>query len=152
MSEKEQRQTVVKALRVLDAHSVENRVGPGTPDINYVHGWIETKCLKKWPVRASTPVQLAHDLTQGQRIWLMRRWETGGEAYVLLQAEKDWLIFDAPTACRLIGTATKDELLDGATMVWLGKKLFEQEVAEWLSRRAISRTGSGSSSTGDARH
>jgi Mesyanzhinovviridae DNA helicase len=145
VSEQEQRQRVIAALGDLDAHSIENRVGVGTPDVNYVHGWIELKCLPKWPARASTPVRLHHDLTQEQRIWLRRRWEAGGEAYVLLQAEHDWLLFDGPTAARVIGNSTQGDLRLAAVAIFHRREL-EEDLSTCLSRRAHSRRASGSSS------
>ena len=149
MSEQEQRQRVVKALRRLDAFSVENHVGVGTPDVNYLHGWVELKCLDKWPKRPGTPVKLHHDLTLEQRIWLKRRWAAGGEAYVILQVQKtqDWLLFDGPTAARLIGTATQGQLRDAALCTFTR---IEEQLEPCLSQRANSRRGSASSSPGAA--
>lgn len=138
MSEKETRQTVVKALRRLDAHSVENRVGIGTPDLTYAFGWIELKCLDKWPVRPATPVALPHDFTKEQRIWARRRWAAGGEVYLLLQAEHEYLLFDGPMAADLIGKATKAELRASALLIW-GRKAVEQDLAGFLWARAKSR-------------
>lgn len=116
MSEKEQRQRVVKALRNLDALSVENRVGIGTPDINYTYGWLELKCLKNWPKNTNIAVKLDHDLTKEQRIWLKRRWAAGGECYVLLQVKREFFLFAGPVAAELIGVANQSRLRGAA--VW----------------------------------
>lgn len=146
MSEKEQRQTVVRALRCLDAHSVENRVGVGTPDVNYIYGWLELKCQKDWPARYDTPVKLDHDLTKEQRIWLERRWNAGGEAYVLLQVKREYFLFVGPIAAEIIGKATQAVLRSFAVATFTSRNL-ETELPKCLSERANSRRVSASSLT-----
>ena len=78
MSEASQRRTVVRALSGLHAIPVENPVAcPGTPDVNYVEGWIELKNLRSWPKRAATIVRIEH-FTEQQRRFLRRRCDYGG--------------------------------------------------------------------------
>lgn len=117
MSEKTQRRRVVKALRSLDAVSVENAVYPGTPDVNFCEGWIELKWLRRWPAKDSTVVSLDH-FTPQQRQWLRRRWDRGGRAWLLLQVGKEWLLFDGHTACDTVGHVTRRELKFHAAQYW----------------------------------
>lgn len=109
--EQQQRQLVVKALTKAgqDATSVENPAYPGTPDIQFIDGWIECKYLEDWPKRAETTVRIEH-FTQQQRVWLMRRSyacskltdKMHGLAWLVLYVArtKDWLVFDGETAAR----------------------------------------------------
>jgi len=94
---------------------VENPVYPGTPDVNYIDGWLELKWARKWPSRATTPFRLDH-FTQQQRVWLKRRADRGGNAHVLLQVGTDWMLFDAEAAFTHLGFATRTELVELA--VW----------------------------------
>ena len=55
-----------KPLRPLDPQRVENSCGKGTPDVNYVGGWLELKQQDNWPKRPTTKVRLDHDLTNGE--------------------------------------------------------------------------------------
>ena len=118
MSESSMRRNVVKALRPLDGCAVETKLEDGIPDVNYVGGWIECKCLKAWPVRPATPVRLDHPLMPHQAAWLCRRWRRGGKAWVLLQVGREWLLFDPPTAKEKLGTATREELRLIAARYW----------------------------------
>ncbi len=72
--EQQQRQNLVKALNKAgqDATSVENPACPGTPDIQFIDGWIECKYLEDWPKREETTVRIEHFSPQ-QRVWLLRR-------------------------------------------------------------------------------
>lgn len=120
MAETDLRRAVCKALRSLDAISVENRVYPGTPDVNYAEGWIELKWLRDWPKRPETPVRLEHPLTQEQKIWLTKRWRAGGNAFVLLQVKRDYLLFTAPIACGFLGLEPRAKLCTLALKTWQG--------------------------------
>ena len=96
--ENRMRTQVTGLLRNLDAIAVENPVGPGTPDVNCVLGWIELKSIDR-PKKEGTPVDgnLEH-FTQQQRNFLKRRWRSGGGAWLLVKMGRDWLIFDGLTA------------------------------------------------------
>lgn len=113
--EKHMRQTLVKALKKanLDPISVENPAYPGTPDLNYVGGWLELKWLKQWPKRGGT-VRIPHYTSQ-QRVWSIRRWIAGGACFLVLQVEKtqDWLVFQGDDAAMVVGKegSTKEVLL-----------------------------------------
>lgn len=111
--EQQQRQLVVKALTKAgqDATSVENPAYPGTPDIQFIDGWIECKYLEDWPKREATTVRIEH-FTPQQRCWLMRRAfslsklsdKMHGRAWLVLYVARtrDWLVFDGETAARYV--------------------------------------------------
>lgn len=101
----------------LDPIRVENPAYPGTPDINYLHGWIEVKVVKKWP-KDETAVVLVPHFTPQQRVWLRRRTEAGGEAYMLLKIGQSWLLFDGKTAAEIVGRAPRNQLLSSAIQHW----------------------------------
>lgn len=118
MSEQGMRKRVAgRALKPLDAVSVENPAYPGTPDVNFVEGWIELKWARRWPEREDTPFRVEH-FTQQQKVWLVRRWRKGGNVWLLLQVGKEWMLFDGPTAVELVGKATRKELQLGAQAYW----------------------------------
>ena len=117
MSESGQRQRVMKALKVLDALPVENPTRPGTPDVNYVEGWIELKWLRRWPVRPESIVKLEH-FTRRQRRWLRNRCRAGGNAWLLLQCQREWLIFSGTVAHDHVGNLTREDLYVVAFRSW----------------------------------
>lgn len=89
-----------------DATSVENPAYPGTPDIQFIDGWIECKYLEDWPARSETTVRIEH-FTPQQRVWLLRRWTVckklgveHGVGWLLLYVAKtkEHLLFDGETA------------------------------------------------------
>jgi hypothetical protein len=124
------RDRVVAALRKLDAVSVENGVGAGTPDVNYVEGWLELKSLDEWPKRASTKVRIEH-YTQGQRVWIYRRYMKGGVVYLLLKVANDWLLFDGGAAYFHVGKVNKKELF--GCCVWRSEGLDEEGLLDFLT-------------------
>ena len=128
------RARVCKALRSLDAQSIENRsAGPGTPDVNYIEGWIELKKAEKWPVQSKSVLRLPH-FTQQQRVWLRRRWNAGGNAYVLLQVKNEFLLFFGHDAAEWLGRGTRQQLRDAAFRKWCGNEM-DKEIAKCLSNR-----------------
>jgi len=132
MSERALRRRVVTALRSLDAVSVENSVYPGTPDVNYMEGWIELKKIRKWPERVTTIIRISH-FTPQQKVWLRRRWEAGGQAYLLLQVGQEFLLFPGDKAALLLGNVPRKQLREGACQTWYGKEM-DKEIAECLSK------------------
>ena len=132
MSEQHMRQRVIKALKPLDAWSVENPCRPGTPDVNYIEGWIELKWKSDWPSRPGTPVRLPH-FTPQQKLHLARRWLKGGNAYLLLQVAQDWLLFDGKTAAEHVGQENRAALESVAQVVWHSPNLAE-DLPPQLSR------------------
>lgn len=133
MSEKALRRRVVTALKKLDAVSVENSVYPGTPDVNYMEGWIELKKISKWPKRVTTIIRINH-FTPQQKVWLRRRWEAGGQVYLLLQVGQEFLLFPGDKAALLLGNVPRKQLCEGACQTWYGKAM-DKEIAECLSKR-----------------
>lgn len=126
MSEKTMRGSVTKGLKSLDATAVENRVGPGTPDVNCTRGWIELKWLKRWPSNAEkSAVKLDH-FTPQQRNWLRRRWVRGGNSFLLLQAGREWLLFDGLWASRWVGRVSRPELRKGCIGHWPNGMNYEE--------------------------
>lgn len=121
------RQKVVRALKPLDAISVENPAYPGTPDVNYKEGWIELKWLRYWP--DAEVVRIDH-FTPQQRVWLTRRWVKGGAAFLLLQVKMDWLLFDGKTAGEYVGRVGQQELRDIAMRTWMKYK--PRELLSWF--------------------
>jgi len=116
MSEKQLRRVVVNMLSPLDAVAVENPAYPGTPDVNFVEGWIELKVAERWPPQGGI-LRLEH-FTQHQRVWLLRRWRRGGRALLLLRVGREWLLFDGETAAKIVGRADKNKLLASAARHW----------------------------------
>lgn len=132
MSEGDMRGKVIRALRCLDAWAVENRVKPGTPDVNYIGGWVELKWLRRWPKNASiSPVKVDH-FTNQQRICLKQRWRKGGRSFMLLQAAgPNWLLFDGETAAQIVGRATMGELYQRALTFM--NPFDQEELIRWLT-------------------
>lgn len=101
---------------------IENEVGCGDPDVNYClhgsEGWIELKHLRRWPVRASTVVRLPH-FTQQQRGWLRARSEAGGRVFLLLQVEREYLLFDGRRA-QAVGYLVREQLYEACCGRWRG--------------------------------
>jgi len=110
--EQNQRQVVVKALNKAgrDATSVENPACPGTPDVQFIGGWLELKFLEAWPKREETTVRIEH-FTPQQRVWLLRRYMAeiklripDPHCWLLLYVAetREHLLFDAETGARYV--------------------------------------------------
>jgi len=132
MSESDMRGKVVRVLRELNAISVENPALPGTPDVNYVEGWIELKWLRSWPANDETPVRFEH-FTPQQRVWHIRRRRKGGRSWVLVQCRRDWLLFDGAVAALKLNFMTKTDMFVHATKFWTNG-LPKEELRQWVSR------------------
>lgn len=109
MAERNLNDRVMDALRGFDPMRVENAVGPGTPDIEYIGGWIEDKQLKAWPSRADTPVRVPHYTTQ-QRAWHSCRRRAGGRVHVVIEVARDVFVFDAADAASGLGHWTREQM------------------------------------------
>lgn len=141
MSEQGMRGRVTKALRVLDAIAVENPAHIGTPDVNYVGGWIELKWLRRWPVNEDTVVAFPHFTTQ-QRIFHIRRRQAGGACWVMVQCRREWLLFAGEDAALHLGKCTKQQMISLAHKVW-PNGLVQKELVECVSNpmKSYSFTG-----------
>lgn len=109
MAEADLNKRIRAAILHRDPVRVENGVGPGTPDIEYIGGWIESKMLKAWPKRADTIVRLGH-YRPDQRGWHVRRRKAGGRVHVVLQIANDVLVFDALDAAKGLGFWTREQM------------------------------------------
>lgn len=125
MSESNMRQSITKALKPLHAIAVENPVLPGTPDVNYVGGWIELKWARSWPVRPDSIVRIDHYTVQ-QRVFAYKRRKAGGQCWWLLQVKKEWLLLDGAVAALHVNRATRQELIDLAERYWPAGLLTEE--------------------------
>ena len=119
-------------LKALDAVRVENRVGPGTPDVECVEGWIELKQLPRWPKNADTSPVLIEHFTKQQRVWLARRWAVyEGDAWLLLKVRHEWFLFAGAWASKYVGRVTRPVLREGAHGYW-PRGLNEKELQQCL--------------------
>lgn len=114
-----------------DAISVENTIYCGTPDVNYIEGWIELKCLQKWPPKDR--IVKIHHFTPQQRVWLIRRWLRGGNVYLLLCVGQEWLLFTGDIAGEFVGKVTREILIQKSLRHW-PRGLDKKELSEWISR------------------
>lgn len=85
------RPRVIRLLRDVHAQPVENRVGPGTPDVAYVGGWIELKHTERFTSH------LEH-YTPQQRIWHVQHRQAGGTCWFWWQIGGVHVILDAAVA------------------------------------------------------
>lgn len=124
MAERELNKRIRSALHGFDPRRVENGViGPGTPDINFTGGWIESKWLPAWPARASSIVKVPK-YTRKQRAWHVKRRSAGGLVWVVIEIGSDVLVFDARDAALGLGHWRKDQMIDYAKLVmspWDGR-------------------------------
>jgi hypothetical protein len=125
------RKTVIKALRPLNAVSIENGCGTGTPDVNFVEGWVELKSVDRWPPRGG-PLRVEH-FTEYQKVWLLRRRRAGGQAFLLLKVGKDWLLFDGWVAAQELGHRTREELFLLTIRTW-ARTIDSEEMIGCLSK------------------
>lgn len=112
---------------------MENPVRPGTPDVNFVEGWIELKYMARWPkIPAERPVLMDH-FTPQQRLFAIRRSRARGNIWFLMQVGKEYLLLTGLTAAEIVGTATKQQLIDAAVL-YCPKGLDEEALIKWLTR------------------
>ncbi len=150
MSESHMRGVVCDVLRAagLDPWAVENPALPGTPDVNYIPGWVELKKAREWPVRPDTPLLIPHYTTQQKVVGFRRRWH-GGQCHLLLQVNQDWLLFDSEIARKVVGCSPKNTLQQQARALWAGKASMQEGLVSCLFEPQSSLQESDSSSFGD---
>lgn len=131
MSEARMRSKLVQILSPFHAIPVENKVPPlGTPDINFVGGWIECKRRDKWPVQENRVVTFAHPVNLNQKIWRDLRVRKGGTVILAMQVARDWLFFTKREVFRNFGTFTKQELFDLAEFKMTGLRGWSEETRQ----------------------
>lgn len=108
---------VLHAIRKLDPVPVDNPRRPGTPDINFIGGWVELKYLEDFPKRATTCVKFPKFYPQ-QRVWLVKRSLAGGKCFVFTQIKFMYVLYEGGYAAQHFDRMTKDELLKNALKVW----------------------------------
>lgn len=125
MSENRKKGELVKLLRHLDAIPVENPAKPGTPDVEFIGGWIEVKFIRAWPVRSDTIVRVDH-YTPQQRVFAKRRAGKGGNIWLVLVVGNEWLLFRGEDAAEYLGTLTAEGLYDLSVGNWTRKPRREE--------------------------
>lgn len=97
------------SLRGRDPFRVENAVGPGTPDIYYIGGWIESKVIKDVPKRGGV-VKVPH-YRPDQRAWHVRHRKAGGRVHVVIEvtAMDTTFVFDGADAAVNLGVTWDTE-------------------------------------------
>lgn len=116
MAESNLNTRIMKALRGHHPVRVENPACPGTPDINYTHGWIESKWLPRWPTFGNV-VKVDH-FTPQQRAWHVERSVRGGVSYVVIQISKTVLLFRGYDAAMHLGKLDETETRRMALACW----------------------------------
>jgi hypothetical protein len=132
MAERDMRTRVTRALSSLHAISVENPVLPGTPDVNYVEGWLELKWLREWPASGGTPVRFNH-WTPQQKVWHLLRRKAGGQCWVLIQCKREWILLAGEVAALHLHDVTRGQLYELATHRW-PDGLNEKELRDCVSQ------------------
>lgn len=102
----------------------EDKLAKGIADVSFVgnderHGWVELKQLDEWPKRESTIVRVEH-FTKDQLFWLQRKGKAGGNTWLFMKVERDYLLFYWNRLER-VGQVNKAELCRHASMVWQGR-------------------------------
>lgn len=138
MAESDLNAWIQRALRHRDPVRIENAVGPGTPDIEYIGGWIESKMLPDWPKRKDTIVRVRHYVPE-QRAWHVKRRTAGGRVHVVIQVASDVLVFDGKVAAQGLGFWTREEMNRYAVLAMYPRD------AGWF-RRFIDGLGEGKTS------
>ena len=100
----------------------EDAIFSGIADVSFVqfnrHGWMELKHMGLAPVRDTTIVRVKFQ--PEQKPWLRKKGEAAGGTFVLLQLERDYLLFDWDAA-QHVGEVVRADLYDLACYVSKGK-------------------------------
>jgi hypothetical protein len=122
---------LLDALKPFHPVRVENGAAPGTPDINFVEGWIESKYLDHWPRQGI--VKCDH-YTPQQRVFAIRRKRSSGNIWFVVQIGKEYLIFDGGVAAEHFGRVDEPTLRSLAIKVW-PRSINVQELRDIVSRK-----------------
>lgn len=122
---------VRKALRGLDPVRIENRLEKGTPDVNYVEGWLELKWERKIPRNSDNLFIIDHWTTE-QATWHIRRSHSGGKTFVLIKISQEWLLLLGADAASYLNKTSLNELRKKVIGKWI-KKLNDQELRNLLT-------------------
>lgn len=125
-------------MKALDPIRVENSVLAGTPDVNFIGGWMELKWSKEWPKREDSIVPLDH-FTPQQRVFALRRWRAGGVSLVMWTVGGVWMLFDGQTAAKILGKVPRVDLEAQALRVW--KPLDDEALVSYLRELAQREAG-----------
>lgn len=132
MSEGDSRQSIVKALKPLDAISIEVKGRAGVQDINYVGGWIECKWLRRWPKGCEdNPVRFPHEFMTSQKLRARKRVAAGGTSLLSAQVGREWFFFDGAGAGQKLGQMTRPEMIENALLYFPGG-LKDKELLKWI--------------------
>ena len=131
---------LAKALTILglDGIRIEGTNRAGTPDVNYIGGWIECKYLSRWPASADKrPVKFKHPWTKIQQIWARRRAKSGGTVILCAKVQREWFFWIYSDELRtLFGSMTRPQMVQTASL-HLPNGLDKQKLLVWI--QAISK-------------
>lgn len=130
MKESAFRRRVVQLLVDVGAFAVENTALPGTPDVAYLHGWIELKVLRTWPKRADGIVRMPHFVAR-QRVWHFNWHRHGGISFILIKIEDDILLIPGRHAYE-IGFTTRPVLEAMASAKWKSLREMDNKLLAFL--------------------
>ena len=96
-----------------DVQRHEDKYSQGVPDLSFgiqgINGWIELKIMPKYPKNMNRPFMIRH-FTPYQKNWLKKRQKYGGNCWLLLRIEDDFLLFKGDNVERLGNVWTAHEL------------------------------------------
>ena len=94
----------------------------GVPDASFgmfgVNGWIELKTIEGWPKNPNKIVEIKH-FTAEQKLWMLMRGRAGGNTWLFLKVENDYLLFDH-AGSQEVGKLDKAMLLACSNSHWAG--------------------------------
>lgn len=124
-------QALKKRMDKIRAHAVriEDRIGIGTPDVNFIRGWIELKHMDAWPVYAGTAVRCG--LTQQQAVWAWRRHHAGGLCWILVRVATEVFLFAGSYGRTLVkDPPSQQQFRDNAVAIGWDQIMAELEGAD----------------------
>lgn len=132
--EKDLNKKIQAAIADLHPFRIENSVGPGTPDIGYVGGYIEDKQFG-FPVRPGTIVKCDHYVDK-QRAWHVKHRRAGGCCLVAVGDSRSGrtYVFDALDAAAHFGIDWDETAMRRAAKLFLeawDARAFRKFIIEW---------------------